>query len=112
MAQRSTIASDAMKKGWRAELWKQKWVVGLWLALNVADTVLTYISISLGAKEVWIVYRLSGSMTVTTIAKYAGVVLVVVVLTRYGRLRWLPWFFITAALPLAWGIFDLARWLL
>jgi len=89
------------------DLLEHKWAVGLWLALNIADSVLTHINLSLGAKEVWTVYHLTGSMTATTIAKWAGVVLVVVVLGRYRRLRWLRWFCIGILLVVLWLIIEL-----
>ncbi len=94
-------------KSWRADLWEHKSVIGLFLALNIADSLLTYTALSLGAEERWIVYRLSGSMTVTTIAKYAGVVIIVLVLQKIGRLRWLIWFAIAMIPVVLWWIGQL-----
>lgn len=96
-----------MDKVWRDDFWEHRWAVGLWLALNIADSVLTGINLSLGAHEVWTAYRLTGSMTVTTIAKWACVVLVVVVLERYRRLRWLRWFCVGISPVVLWLIIEL-----
>ena len=64
----------------------------LWLTLNIADSLLTYTIVYLGGVETGLVYRITDSMTITTIAKYACVVLIALILAKLYRLQLLYWF--------------------
>ena len=81
-----------MGKGWWAKLGRrERYAVILWLTLNIADSLLTYIIVYLGGVETGLVYRITDSMMITTIAKYACVVLIALILAKLHRLQLLYW---------------------
>jgi len=79
-------------------------LITLWLALNLADSLLTYAILACGGEEIWLVYRLTNSMLWMTVAKWFGVVLVVLVLAKIDRLRWLVWFIIAMVPVVIWNL--------
>ena len=67
-------------------------MVIFWFAINIADSLITYVGLNRGCREVWFIYQLTGNMLITTVLKYVFVALVVCVLARFHRLHCLVWF--------------------
>lgn len=83
------------------------WNVPLWFALNIIDSLLSYINVSLGAVYTSPMYLLTNSAVVSTVAKYAVVILVAIVAAKIGRLRWLIWFNLGISLVVMWEMGNL-----
>lgn len=90
---------------WQAEqILRHKWAIAVWLAVNLLDSVLTFTLLRMGGEEVWFVYPVVGSIFWTTVVKWSGVALVVGLLVRMNRPRWL-WWFTLAMVPVAlWNL--------
>ena len=78
-------------------------VVTAWLVVNVLDTLLTCVALSMGATEMSLTYRLTHSILGATALKYLAVILVVGLLARLRRLEWLNWLVGSMLLVLAWN---------
>jgi len=82
----------------------------LFIILNVADISLTTRALSLGGRELNLVYSTAGSPLLMTTIKMLLVGFVVVALGVFRRSRLLNWLNIGMALVVGWGIFALLSW--
>lgn len=81
-----------------------KFVLTLWLAFNLIDTVLTLIIIKLGGQEIGLGYQLANQSMISAVtAKWLIVILIPLVLYRYNEMKHLKWFLLIAILPVIWN---------
>ena len=85
--------------------------IALWMYVNILDTLLTFTNLHFGGSEIWLVYHVTNSMIASTVVKYCSVVLIALVLMKYGKLTWLKWFIIGMIPVLAWNVKELVVFL-
>ena len=85
--------------------------IALWVYVNILDSLLTFTILDLGGSELWLIHSITNSMIATTIVKYCSVVLIALVLMKYGKLTWLKWFIIGMIPVLAWNVKELVVFL-
>jgi hypothetical protein len=78
--------------------------------LNVADIFLTMRTLSLGGRELNLVYSAAGSPLLMTTIKMLLVGVVILALVVFRRSRLLNWLNIGMALVVGWGIVALLSW--
>lgn len=84
---------------------RDKILLAVWLAVNIVDSLTTYVFLSLGGKEILLpIYRATHSMLLTAVGKYCAVVLIPLILMKTVGLRWLVWCIIVLLLVVAWNI--------
>lgn len=81
--------------------------LGLYICLHISDTLLTYMGLSLGAREIGLAYRVVGDMTVSVSLKWFVAILTPLILWRFNQLNWLIWFVMLASIAVFWNIKEL-----
>ena len=79
-------------------------VVIAWLLINIIDTLLTCLALNMGASEIGMCYRLTGSMLASTGLKYLAVFLVAGIVIQIRRLFWLNWFVSGMLFVVSWNL--------
>ena len=78
--------------------------VTTWVIVNLVDTALTLIALNMGATEMGLCYRMTGSLYVSTAMKYLSVFLIVDILVQMERTRWLNWLIGGMLFVVAWNL--------
>lgn len=86
------------------QILRYKWAIIAWLAVNLLDSVLTFIGLRMGHEEIWLVLPAVHSMYWVTVAKWSGVALIAGMLVWMNRLRWLRWFTLGMGLVVLWNL--------
>lgn len=86
---------------------KQWTFIVLWVVFNLADTLLTLYMWNRGGDEINLVYKSTGSLTATVVAKWLCVALVPLFFFNYRRLDWLIWFLPVGAFPVAFNLWQI-----
>jgi hypothetical protein len=92
----------------RAIYWDRR--VFLFVALNIADLLLTLTAISMGSHELNIVYTVAGSTTGMAILKLALAATVVTGLTLFRRTYLLTWINAGMAIVVIWNLIATFSW--
>ena len=73
---------DRIETGFR-----MPWVFTIWIILNLADTLISYLAVSNGAREIGILYQVNGSFLTTLVSKMILVILVGLALVYFKQNR-------------------------
>jgi hypothetical protein len=76
--------------------------------LNILDTLLTCVALNMGASELSVSYRLTGSLLFSTALKFLAVALIAGIVIQIQRLPWLNYFSAGMLCVVSWNLAQIA----